>query len=57
MVGAQQDDHRGVERIGQVIGDRWTLDRIIGTGGMATVYEAHDASGTRAAVKIPVKSS
>jgi serine/threonine-protein kinase len=39
-------------RIGQLIGGRWTLEGVIGAGGMASVYSARDASGLTAAVKI-----
>lgn len=38
-------------RVGTVI-DRWTLQRVIGRGGMAAVYEGVDEDGTRAAVKV-----
>ena len=40
------------ERVGQVVGDRWMLDRVLGAGGMAAVYAAHDSAGRVAAVKI-----
>jgi serine/threonine-protein kinase len=40
------------ERVGQVVGGRWTLDRLLGAGGMAAVYAAHDAGGQVAAVKV-----
>ncbi len=40
------------ERVGQVVGDRWVLDRVLGAGGMAAVYAAHDSAGRVAAVKI-----
>ena len=40
------------QRVGQVIGGRWMLDRVLGSGGMAAVYAAHDASGRQAAVKL-----
>jgi serine/threonine protein kinase len=35
-----------------VIGDHWTLERVLGTGATATVYAARNPSGARAAVKI-----
>ncbi len=47
-----QHSEPGTERIGQVIGNRWTLVRVLGSGGMAMVYEGQDASGQRAAVKV-----
>ncbi len=40
-------------RVGQTIGQRWTLRRVLGVGGMAAVYEATDDSGSEVAVKIP----
>lgn len=40
------------EREGQLIGDRWRLDRLVGVGGMAAVYEATHRNGHRAALKV-----
>jgi serine/threonine protein kinase len=39
-------------RVGQTIGQRWTLRRVLGVGGMAAVYEANDDSGAEVAVKV-----
>ena len=39
-------------RIGQVIGGRWTLERLLGTGAAAAVYAARDPDGRLAAVKL-----
>jgi len=39
-------------RIGMTVGARWTLRRLLGTGGMAAVYAADDAAGTRVAIKL-----
>jgi serine/threonine protein kinase len=39
-------------RLGQVVGGRWTLERVLGSGGMADVYAARDATGVLAAVKV-----
>ncbi|HEX7604683.1 MAG TPA: serine/threonine-protein kinase [Polyangiaceae bacterium] len=39
-------------RIGRVLNDKWTLERLLGVGGMAAVYEARHRNGARAAVKI-----
>jgi len=39
-------------RLGEVAGGRWTLERVLGSGGMADVYAARDATGVRAAVKV-----
>ena len=40
------------QRLGQTVGGRWHLSRVLGVGGMAAVYAAHDESGKLAAVKI-----
>jgi serine/threonine-protein kinase len=40
------------QRIGRVVGERWTLHSVLGVGGMAAVYAGTDASGLEAAVKI-----
>jgi serine/threonine protein kinase len=39
-------------RIGRVIGGRFRLERVLGIGGMAAVYQARDAAGTLHAVKL-----
>ena len=39
-------------RIGQVIGGRWTLERLLGTGAAAAVYAARGPQGKLAAVKL-----
>ncbi len=39
-------------RVGQLMGQRWTLRRVLGVGGMAAVYEATDESGAEVAVKV-----
>jgi serine/threonine-protein kinase len=43
---------RAAERVGQVLRDKWHLERLIGAGGMAAVYEARHRNGARAAVKV-----
>ncbi len=40
------------QRLGQTIGQRWTLHSVLGVGGMAAVYAATDGSGNEAAVKV-----
>jgi serine/threonine-protein kinase len=40
------------QRLGQTVGGRWHLARVLGVGGMAAVYAAHDDNGRLAAVKI-----
>jgi serine/threonine-protein kinase len=39
-------------RVGQVLNDKWTLERLVGVGGMAAVYGARHRNGARAAVKL-----
>jgi serine/threonine protein kinase len=39
-------------RLGRTVGGRWRLEHVLGMGGMAAVYEAHDLSGQGAAIKI-----
>jgi serine/threonine protein kinase len=40
------------ERIGRVLSGKWRLDRLLGVGGMAAVYEATHRNGKRVAVKM-----
>jgi serine/threonine-protein kinase len=39
-------------RLGRVVAGRWTLKKLLGVGGNASVYEAHHRNGSRAALKI-----
>jgi hypothetical protein len=40
-------------RLGTVIRNKWRIDKVLGTGGMATVYAAtHQNNGRRVAIKI-----
>jgi len=39
-------------RVGVVLRQKWKLDRLIGSGGMASVYSATHRTGGRAAIKI-----
>lgn len=43
---------RAQTRIGRVIRDKWRLDRLLGVGGQAAVYEATHRNGKRAAIKV-----
>ena len=38
--------------VGTVLGGKWTLDALIGMGGMASVYAATHRNGRRAAIKL-----
>jgi serine/threonine protein kinase len=40
------------ERVGTVLRGKWTLDALIGTGGMAFVYAATHRNGKRVAIKL-----
>ncbi len=40
------------KRVGETIGGKWHLDRVIGVGGMAAVYEATHRNRNRVAIKL-----
>src|SRR5580698_792447 len=39
-------------RVGRVLSGKWRLDRLLGEGGMAAVYEATHKNGKRVAIKM-----
>src|SRR5204863_7352423 len=43
---------RAEARIGSLLKDKWRLDRLLGVGGMASVYAATHRNKKRAAVKM-----
>jgi RIO-like serine/threonine protein kinase len=43
---------RARTRIGMVLQDKWTLESLLGVGGMAAVYAATHRNGKRVAVKM-----
>ncbi|MBL8740575.1 MAG: serine/threonine protein kinase, partial [Myxococcales bacterium] len=43
---------RAEARVGSVLREKWRLDRLLGVGGMAAVYEATHRNGKRGAVKL-----
>ena len=43
---------RAEARLGRMLRDKWRLDRLLGVGGMAAVYEATHRNGKRAAIKM-----
>ncbi len=45
-------DERAAERVGAVLNDKWTLEKLIGIGGMAAVYAGLHRNGARAAIKV-----
>jgi serine/threonine protein kinase len=46
------DDEQSHARVGAVLNEKWTLERLLGIGGMAAVYESQHRNGARAAVKV-----
>ena len=46
------DEQGPSARVGAVIKGKWTLDGLLGVGGMAAVYSASHRNGQRAALKI-----
>lgn len=51
---SQPNDLRteALKRVGQVLKQKWTIDRLIDVGGMAAVYAATHRNGKRVAVKM-----
>jgi len=45
-------EDRARKRVGSVLNDKWTLEELLGVGGMAAVYSARHRNGARAAIKI-----
>jgi serine/threonine protein kinase len=45
-------DEKAKARVGSVLDDKWTLERLLGVGGMGGVYEARHRNGARAAIKV-----
>jgi serine/threonine-protein kinase len=45
-------DEAALERVGNVLNDKWTLERLLGVGGTAAVYAGCHRNGARAAVKV-----
>ncbi|HLK36881.1 MAG TPA: serine/threonine-protein kinase [Polyangiaceae bacterium] len=45
-------ESRSRARVSSVLDDKWTLEKLLGVGGMAAVYEARHRNGARAAVKV-----
>ena len=50
--GGPADRARPGARVGMVLQDKWTLDALLGVGGMAAVYAATHRNGKRVAVKM-----
>ena len=45
-------DPRAQQRVGAVLDEKWTLEHLLGSGGMGAVYSARHRNGARAAVKL-----
>lgn len=43
---------RARARVGHVLNEKWTLERLLGVGGMAAVYAGRHRNGAKAAVKV-----
>jgi serine/threonine-protein kinase len=52
MGGSEDDDELRQSLVGLARGEHWDLVRVLGRGGMSTVYEARGADGLHAAIKI-----
>lgn len=48
----EERERLAARRLGQVVLDKWRLERLIDTGGMAAVFEAKHIAGGAAAIKI-----
>jgi len=43
---------QAISRVGSALNAKWTIDALLGSGGMATVYAASHRNGSRAALKV-----
>jgi eukaryotic-like serine/threonine-protein kinase len=46
------EEEMSAQRLGRTVGGKWLLERVLGVGGMASVYAGRDQSGAVAAIKI-----
>ena len=46
------DEELSAQRVGKVLREKWTLERLVGVGGMAAVYVARHKIGRLDAIKI-----
>ncbi len=51
-MGGEDVERKARDRVGRVLDGKWTLERLIGIGGMAAIYLARHRNGARAAVKM-----
>lgn len=52
MTDEVPSDDRARERVGRVLAEKWTLERLLGEGGMGAVYLGRHRNGARGAVKL-----
>ncbi len=52
VTGMPGEDEGPARRVGSLIKGKWTIESLLGVGGMATVYAAAHRNGQRAALKI-----
>jgi eukaryotic-like serine/threonine-protein kinase len=51
-ISGDERRHLAEARVGQLVLGKWRLDRLIGVGGTAAVFEATHHNGSRAAIKL-----
>jgi len=47
-----EDEELAKRRLGSVVGGRWTLEKVLGAGGVGAVYKAKSLNGEEAAIKV-----
>jgi serine/threonine protein kinase len=50
--GAKERSAQAQARVGSILAGKWTIERLIGLGGMAAVFEARHHNQRRVAVKL-----
>ena len=51
-MSAADDDAKALARVGTTLNDKWTLERLLGVGGMGAVYAGRHRNGAVAAIKL-----
>ena len=52
MSDGSEAESQARARVGDVLNDKWTLERLLGVGGMGAVYAGRHRNGAKAAVKV-----